>query len=262
MIRLDGVCKQYRRSAAASAGLKSLLLKMPSTFRHHRSRPPIQVLTDLTFDVRRGDCLGLIGRNGAGKSTTLGLIAGVLHPTSGTIETKGRISPLLQIGAGFHAELNGRENIFLNAILLGQTRRQVRDRFDEIVAFSELEDYIDEPLRTYSSGMRARLGFATAIHIDPDILLLDEILAVGDLAFQKKCRDRIHQLRENQGVTTVFVTHSTTSMVELCNRAVLLEKGRVVADGVPEEVAHQYEAMLKSSPSLSAASRGPRPGRQ
>jgi lipopolysaccharide transport system ATP-binding protein len=255
MIRLDGVCKQYRRSMTASVGLKSLLLNMANTIRHHRSRPPFQVLTDLSFEVRRGDCLGLIGRNGAGKSTTLGLIAGVLHPTSGTIETKGRISPLLQIGAGFHPELNGRENIFLNGILLGQTRRQVRDRFDEIVAFSELEDFIDEPLRTYSSGMRARLGFSTAIHIDPDVLLLDEILAVGDVAFQEKCRERIHRLRRDQRVTTVLVTHNTNSMVELCNRAVLLEQGRAIADGAPEDVADQYQEMLRTSPSLPAATR-------
>ncbi len=262
MIRLDGVCKQYRRNAAASMGLKNLLLTMPSTIRRHRSQPPFQALTDLSFDVHRGDCLGLIGKNGSGKSTTLGLIAGVLHPTSGTIETHGRISPLLQIGAGFHPELNGRENIFLNGILLGQTHRQIRDRFDEIVAFSELEDYIDEPLRAYSSGMCARLGFATAIHIDPDILLLDEILAVGDVAFQKKCRERIHLLQQNQGVTTVFVTHSTTDMVKLCNRAVLLDQGRAVADGTAEYVAHQYDALLQASPNLPTSSPKPDPVRQ
>lgn len=262
MIRLDRVCKQYRRSSIASVGLKSLLLRMPSTIRRHRGRPPFQALTDLSFEVHRGDCLGLIGRNGSGKSTTLGLIAGVLYPTSGTVETHGRIGPLLQIGAGFHPELNGRENIYLNGILLGQTRRQVRDRFDEIVAFSELEDFIDEPLRSYSTGMRARLGFATAIHTEPDVLLLDEILAVGDVAFQEKCRERIHQLQQSRSVTTVFVTHNTANMVDLCNRAVLLDRGRAVAIGTPDDVANQYKELLQTHPSLGAGSQEPDPVRQ
>jgi len=256
MIRLDRVYKQYRRSAIASVGLKNVVLKMPSAIRRHRDRPSLQALTDLSFEVHRGDCLGLIGRNGSGKSTTLGLIAGVLQPTSGAVETHGRISPLLQIGAGSHPELNGRENIYLNGILLGQTRRQIRARFDEIVAFSELEDYIDEPLRTYSSGLRARLGFATAIHIDPDILLLDEVLAVGDVAFQEKCRERIHLLQRDQGVTTVFVTHSTENMIKFCNRAVLLDQGRAVAIGTPDDVAKQYKELLETSPTLPAVSRG------
>ncbi len=193
----------------------------------------------MSFEVRAGECLGVIGPNGAGKSTTLGLIAGVLRPTSGVVETRGRICPLLELGAGFHNELNGRENIVLNGILLGLTRREVVERVDEIIAFSELDQFIDSPLRTYSSGMIARLGFSVAVHLDPSILLVDEVLAVGDEHFQQKCLRRMQQFRECN-TTMVFVSHDMPNVAKISDRVILIDGGRILDIGEPARVIESY----------------------
>jgi lipopolysaccharide transport system ATP-binding protein len=238
-IRFHHVSKQYHVGSPVSAGFKNLLLHLPSQIKAIRLRKPFCALRDVSFEVRRGECLGVIGSNGAGKSTTLGLIAGVLRPSSGTVEAFGRICPLLELGAGFHNELNGRENIVLNGILLGLTRSEVMDRVQDIIAFSELEHFIDAPLRTYSSGMVARLGFSVAVHLNPNILLVDEALAVGDEAFQKKCLRRMQQFRDVR-TTMVFVSHDMTSVAQISDRVALIEGGCLVEIGEPSGVIHSY----------------------
>ena len=193
----------------------------------------------MSFEARPGECLGVIGPNGAGKSTALGLMAGVLRPSHGSVETHGRICPLLQLGAGFHSELNGRENILLNGILLGLTRREVLDRVDDIIDFSELNQFVERAAATYSSGMIARLGFAVAVHLQPDILLIDEVLAVGDESFRKKCLQRMQQFRDGR-TTMVFVSHEMASVLQICDRVALVEGGRLVAIGEPADVIDCY----------------------
>lgn len=238
-IRFAHVTKQYHLERATSGGLKHLLLHLPKHLRA-RERRGVYALQDVSFEVYQGECLSVIGRNGAGKSTTLGLIAGVLRPTSGSVEAHGRICPLLELGAGFHFELTGRENIILNGVLLGLTYSEVRDQLEEIVAFSELADFIDAPLRTYSSGMIARLGFSVAVHLRPNILLVDEALAVGDEAFQAKCLARIQQFRNAQ-ITMVFVSHDMNSVARVSDRVALIEHGRLVDIGEPGRVIARYQ---------------------
>jgi lipopolysaccharide transport system ATP-binding protein len=197
-------------------------------------------LKDASFQIRKGETVALIGGNGAGKSTSLGLVARTITPTSGVVHVRGRIGALLELGAGFHLDLTGRENIYLNASLLGLQRGEVERQFDSIVAFSELEEFIDSPLRTYSSGMHVRLGFSVAVHINPEILLMDEVLAVGDQSFQHKCTDRIQQFK-NDGKTLLFVSHNPKSVRMLCNRVIWLDHGKVRMDGPTEEVLPAYE---------------------
>ena len=235
------VTKQYYLERATSGGLKHLVLHLHRHVRAAGRRRPVTALEDVSFEVRRGECLSVIGRNGAGKSTTLGLIAGVLRPTRGTVATHGRICPLLELGAGFHFELTGRENIVLNGVLLGLTRSEVNDQLADIIAFSELDEFIDAPLRTYSSGMIARLGFSVAVHSKPNILLVDEALAVGDQAFQAKCLARIQQFRDAQ-ITMVFVSHDMTSVARISDRVALIEHGRLVDIGDPDRVIGRYQA--------------------
>ena len=196
-------------------------------------------LQDVSFEVNSGDCFGVIGPNGGGKSTLLKLITGILEPTSGDIITNGRIASLLELGAGFHPELTGRENIFLNGSVYGLNRRQMMERVEEIIDFTELGDFIDVPIKHYSSGMYVRLGFAVAIYTDPDLLLVDEVLAVGDAAFQHKCLDRISQFRA-EGGTLVFVSHDLGTVQSLCNNAIWLDGGQVRAAGQPTDVAMAY----------------------
>jgi ABC-2 type transport system ATP-binding protein len=196
-------------------------------------------LREVSLSVQVGEVFGIVGRNGAGKSTLLRVIARVLRPTRGRIRTIGRVAPLLEVGAGFHPELTGRENVYLNATLLGHTRREVDERFHSIVQFSELEEFIDAPLRTYSSGMWARLGFAVATAWHPDILLMDEVLSVGDEAFQKKCQTRIKTFRD-AGATVLLVSHSLELIQGLCTRALWLDRGAVVAAGEAASVTQEY----------------------
>lgn len=237
-IEFDRVCKQYCRTGT-ELGLKNYLTRLLGPER--QGRVLHRVLDEVSFRVARGSCLGLIGRNGAGKSTILSLVAGVIKPTGGQVQVQGRIAPLLELGAGFHFQLTGRENILLNSILLGLTRREAMDISPSVIDFAELADYIDEPLHTYSTGMQVRLGFSVAVHIRPEILLIDEVLAVGDEPFQKKCLSRIAQFRE-QAVTILLVTHNMNYVLEHCDCAIWLDNGKIAASGAPAEVVEAFRA--------------------
>lgn len=240
-VHFEGVGKQF--TLRAGRQFKQVVLELPGRLMRGQLRSEGQsswALRDVSFSVARGESLGVIGRNGSGKSTTLGLIAGVIRPTEGRIATNGHICPLLELGAGFHFELTGRENIELNAVLLGMTRRQVRERAQSIIEFSELGDFIAEPLRVYSSGMLARLGFSVAVNLDPDILLVDEVLAVGDVQFQAKCLAKMEEFR-SAGVTVIFVSHNLDEVERHCDRVALLENGQLREIGDPAEVIRHYK---------------------
>ncbi|WP_271575099.1 ABC transporter ATP-binding protein [Bradyrhizobium sp. CCBAU 11361] len=201
--------------------------------------PAYEALSGVSFDLLPGDALAVIGRNGAGKSTLLQILAGVLKPTSGSVQTSGRIAGLLELGSGFNPEFSGRENVFINGAILGLTERQMRDRIEEIITFAEIGEYIDRPVKTYSSGMFLRLAFSVAIHAEPDLLLVDEALAVGDVFFQQKCYARLNELRE-RGMTVLLVTHSMADAAEFCNRGVVLSQGRKVFEGRGKEAVEYY----------------------
>src|SRR5262249_39381612 len=183
-------------------------------------------LDDVTFDVAEGEIFGIIGRNGSGKSTLLKILTGITRPTSGSAAIRGRVGALLEVGTGFHPDLTGRENIYFNGTLLGMSRRDIELRFDEIVAFADVEKFIDTQIKHYSSGMQARLGFAVASHLRPDVLIVDEVLSVGDLVFQEKCVTRMGEMRKS-GITTLFVSHNLNSVAALCGRSILLDRGHV-----------------------------------
>jgi lipopolysaccharide transport system ATP-binding protein len=244
VVRFHEVTKHYPASNITSGGVKELLLHLPRYIAAlSRKKTTFCALDNVSFEVRRGECFGIIGRNGSGKSTTLGLIAGVLRPSRGAVETQGKIAPLLELGAGFHPELSGRDNIVLNGILLGLTRKRVMEHMAQIIAFSELESFIDQPLRTFSTGMIARLGFSVAVHLEPDILLVDEVLAVGDEAFQEKCLKKMAEFRAGK-VTMIFVTHNLNDLEKICDRATLLEAGRLLEIGNPQDVVREYRKRL------------------
>lgn len=214
---------------------------MQSIFRRRKYYREFWALRDVSLEVKRGEVLGVIGRNGAGKSTLLQAICGTASPTTGTIDVSGRVAALLELGAGFNPEFTGRENAFLNATILGMTQDEIAARFDDIVAFSELEEFIDEPVKTYSSGMFMRLAFAVAVHVSPDILIVDEALSVGDVAFRNKSLERIQDLVAN-GLTVLFVTHDISTLQLLCSRVVWLDHGRVKGEGDPIRVSQDYYA--------------------
>lgn len=197
-------------------------------------------LTEVSFQVARGEVVGIVGRNGAGKSSLLKVVSGVLEPTTGQLRFDGRLAPILELGTGFDHELTGRENIFLNGMLLGRTRREIRERLDEIIDYSELGDFIESPIRAYSSGMLARLGFSIASAWTPDLLILDEVFAAGDAAFTRKCEKRLAGFRD-AGVTILLVSHSASIVLETCSRALWLERGKLVADGQPAEIVAAYD---------------------
>ena len=207
--------------------------------RGHQVSEELHALSHVTLHVRRGETVGVMGRNGAGKSTLLKVIARVLEPTAGSVSVTGMVAPLLELGAGFDGELTGRENVFLNGAIMRRTRKEMQRRLPDIVAFAELEQFIDAPLRTYSTGMAARLGFALATDVEPEILLIDEVLAVGDMEFQERCVARIRTFLES-GATLVLVSHSPQQVAQLCQRAVWLDAGRVVADGRAADVAEAF----------------------
>ncbi len=240
-IIFENVTKTYPYYGYVTAGFKNFILHLPKAIKNTKKR--FVALDEVSFKVYKGECVGVIGKNGAGKSTLLGLAAGVLKPDKGRVITKGRVSPLLELGAGFHPELTGRENIILNGVLLGMTKREVEKKMDQIVEFSELEEFIDQPLRTYSSGMVARLGFSIIAHLDPDILLVDEILAVGDIDFQKKCMDKIMNFRKD-GVTILLVSHNLEQVKKLCDRAIWIDQRKIKAIGDPDEVCKAYSSLL------------------
>jgi len=228
-ISFDKVCKTYSLAFHLAGGIKGMVLRPREAMRRMRLVER-EVLHDISFDVARGESVGIIGRNGVGKSTILALIAGVLRPTSGSVTVNGRVSPLLELGAGFHPELTGRDNIVLNGVLLGMRRDEVVRKMADIIAFAEIEPSIDEPIRVYSSGMLSRLGFAVAVHLEPEILLIDESLAVGDALFQEKCIGKIAELHR-RGVTTLLVSHDLKSIERLCTRALVLEPRHVAFAG-------------------------------
>lgn len=218
---------------------KANTLKSRLVIRHRKKTQRIQVLQDINLDIRKGETVGLIGSNGSGKSTLLKLMTKIYYPDCGIIETNGKLTSLLELGAGFHPDFTGRENIYFNASIFGLTKKEIDDRIGEIIDFSELGDFIDEPIRTYSSGMYMRLAFSVAINVDADILLIDEILAVGDQYFQEKCYAKLHELK-NSGKTIVFVSHSLDIVRELCTRAIWIYKGHFQLDGAPAYVIDKY----------------------
>lgn len=234
LLQARGVSKMYRIRSE-----RSLALGLT-----RRARPKdVWALSALDLDVHPGEVVAVIGRNGAGKSTLLKLAAGVSQPTTGTLQRPRRTAPLIEVGAGFNPELTGRENIGVNARLLGLSTRQIKAVFDDVVAFSELAAVIDQPVRQYSSGMFMRLGFAVAIHTQPELLVVDEVLAVGDLTFQVRCLERIREMR-SQGVGILFVSHNLTAVLSLADRAMLLERGTLLTEGVPDEVVGRYHQVL------------------
>ena len=198
------------------------------------------VLDDISFSIQKGEAVGLIGRNGCGKSTTLKLINKIMYPTDGKVKVNGRVSSLLELGAGFHPDMTGRENIYTNASIFGMTKKEIDEKIDDIIAFSELDEYIDNPVRTYSSGMLARLAFSVACIVEPEILIVDEILSVGDADFQEKSRARMMDLMTG-GTTVFFVSHSLKQIREMCNKVVWLEHGKIQAIGKTEEICNMYE---------------------
>lgn len=202
-----------------------------------------RALNDVSFEVRKGETVGIVGRNGSGKSTLLQIICGTLTPTGGTVETRGRIAALLELGSGFNPDFTGRENVYLNASVLGLPQGEIAIRFDDIAAFADIGDFIDQPIKTYSSGMVVRLAFAVAINVDPEILIIDEALAVGDELFQRKCFSRIEAIRAT-GATILFVSHAGSTIVELCDRAVLMDAGENLADGLPKQIVGCYQKLI------------------
>ena len=248
VVRIENVSKRYRIGGllpgyeftlrevvgqALTAPLKRLRRRAPAR------QQTLWALDGVSLEVRKGELVGIIGHNGAGKSTLLKILSRVTRPTTGEVEIYGRVGSLLEVGTGFHPDLTGRENVYLNGAILGMKRAEIARKFDEIVAFSELEKFIETPVKFYSSGMYVRLAFSVAAHLEPEILIMDEVLAVGDAAFQQKCLDKMRDIRR-QGRTIFFVSHSMPAVTRLCRRAVLLERGRVVADGATREVINHY----------------------
>jgi len=236
-IRFESVSKRFTLHHERARSFQELALHLLR--RNEHSREEFWALRDVSFTVEQGETVGLIGPNGAGKSTVLKLISRIIEPTSGRIVVDGRVGALLELGAGFHPDLTGRENIYLNGSILGLSRAEIRRKLDDIIGFAELERFIDVPVRHYSSGMYVRLGFSVAVHTEPDILLVDEVLAVGDAAFQRKCLERIDDLRR-QGVTILFVSHAPEAVRSICSRAIWLDQGQLVDDGPAEGVVLRY----------------------
>lgn len=242
-IVLEGVSKRFKK-VVLRTGYTTLKMSLTRLFAGN-SRPVgyIQVLRDVSLSVANGTTLGIIGRNGSGKSTLIRIIAGIYKPDTGWVATQGRVSALIELGAGFHPEFSGRENIYINGIILGLSKREIRRRLDDIVRFAGLEEFIDAPVRTYSSGMYMRLGFSVAAHVDPDILLVDEVLAVGDEGFVRKCLEKMEEFKR-RGKTIVLAGHDLLLMERWCDSAILLEEGRVSARGAPPDVVAAYRQSL------------------
>jgi ABC-type polysaccharide/polyol phosphate transport system ATPase subunit len=243
VLEVEGVSKKFRRGELYTS-LRDLVPAFAARmWRRGRADDEDQrdfwALRDVSFSVRRGEAFAIIGGNGAGKSTLLKLLSRIMRPNVGSIRVAGRLSALIEVSAGFHPDLTGRENVYLNAAILGMTREEIRRRFDAIVAFSGLEEFIDTPVKRYSSGMFARLGFSVAAHVDPDVLLVDEVLSVGDYLFQRKCIERMNEVIAS-GSTVIFVSHNLHAVTNLCKRSLLLERGRVRTIGPTEEVIRDY----------------------
>jgi lipopolysaccharide transport system ATP-binding protein len=249
-ITVNGVSKVYQIYARPEDRLKQ------SLFRHRRTYyREFWALRDLSLSIERGHTVGIVGRNGSGKSTLLQIICGTLRPTSGTASIHGRVSALLELGSGFNPDFTGRENVYLNSAILGLSRDETDAVYDEIVAFADIGDHLEQPIKTYSTGMVMRLAFAAAIAVKPDILVVDEALAVGDEAFQRRCLARIEAIKE-AGATILFVSHSASQVVDICDRAVLLDHGELLYDGTPRRAINAYHKLLYGSPETAAAFRG------
>lgn len=242
-IRFDHVSKRFVLHRQRARSLQDLFVAKLSR-KQRQEAESFWALRDVTFEVAPGEMIGVIGPNGAGKSTLLKLLARVIEPTHGRVAVNGRLNALIELSAGFHEELTGRENIYLNAALLGLSRKQIQRHFDEIIAFSELDKFIDMPVKHYSSGMHMRLGFAIATCIESDVLLVDEVLAVGDANFQRKCFERIAEIRE-RGTTILFVSHQMADVERHCDRVLLLMNGKLLADGVPAETTRHYQTLTR-----------------
>ena len=263
VIKVEGLGKKYllqhqaagKRYVALRDVLadkaKAIFGKQKAESRKQKSVEEFWALKDVSFEVKQGEAVGIIGRNGAGKSTLLKLLSRITEPTTGRIRLRGRVASLLEVGTGFHPELTGRENIFLNGAVLGMHQAEIRKKFDEIVAFAEVEKFLDTPVKRYSSGMYMRLAFAVAAHLEPEILIVDEVLAVGDAEFQKKCLGKMQDVGA-QGRTVLFVSHSMPVILRLCNRVLLLKDGQVLADGLPESVTKAYLNVASNLASLHA----------
>ena len=245
-LEFNAVSKRYRISqedastaavkTGGAAGGQALLRRLK---RLRRRKQEFWALRDVSFGVERGEALGIIGHNGAGKSTILKLLSGITTPTTGEITINGRLAALIEVGSGFHPDLTGRENVFLNGSILGMRRREIAEKLESIIDFAGVRDFIDVPVKRYSSGMYVRLGFSIAAHLDPDILLLDEVLAVGDAGFQEKCLRRLGEL-ERAGKTIIFISHDLSAVERLCDRVLLVQQGRIIADGSPRQVIAEY----------------------
>lgn len=263
VVHVDRISKHYRLGAGPQ-GKGDFRDAVGATLRRFVGRRrddgqrDLWALRDVTFDVRRGEVVGIIGHNGAGKSTLLKLISRITDPTEGEIWFEGRVGSLLEVGTGFHPELSGRENVFLSGAILGMSRREIARKFDEIVEFSDMARFIDTPVKRYSSGMFVRLGFAVAAHLDPEVLIVDEVLAVGDAAFQRKCMTKMHEVARS-GRTILFVSHNMGSIQELCDRTLVFKNGRLVAEGSPSEAATLY---LRSTAEETGVNLGERRDRQ
>lgn len=243
VLKVDHVGMRFNLMEKKVDNLKEYIIKM---IKNEIRYQEFWALRDISFSLKAGDRLGILGLNGAGKSTLLKIIAGVLKSTEGTVSTKGKIVPLLELGAGFDPQYTGAENILLYGAVLGYPKEFIREKYDEIVKFSELGDFINVPVKNYSSGMKARLGFSIATIVEPDILILDEVLSVGDAKFRKKSEKKIQSMFD-KGVTVLFVSHSLDQIKRICNRAILLERGNLIADGSVEEVSVIYEAKINET---------------
>ena len=233
-IRFDCVTKKF--SVQNQKTFKEFL---PALIRGEDTTRQFTALDNISFDIKKGETVGIIGPNGSGKSTILKLIAGVMSPTTGTVKVNGNVSPLIELGAGFHFELSGRENIYLNGSILGLTQKQIEAQFKSIVDFADLWEFIDQPVKKYSSGMYMRLGFSIAVHVNPQILLIDEILAVGDEAFQKKCFKRMEEFKK-QGVTIIFVSHDLSAIEKFCSKVIFINKSKLENIGKPTQIIEAY----------------------
>lgn len=238
-IEVKNVKKRFKVYMDKGSSMKEKML-----FRSRNRYEERWVLNGVSFSVKKGEAIGLIGKNGCGKSTTLKMLTRIMYPTEGTIEMCGRVSSLIELGAGFHPDMSGRENIFTNASIFGLNHAEIERRLDDIIAFSELEEFIDNPVRTYSSGMYMRLAFAVAINVDADILLIDEILAVGDVSFQTKCFEKLKEIKRN-GTTIVIVSHVMSQIEQICDRAIWIEEGLLMEDGKPRDVGQHYLASME-----------------
>ena len=253
VIKVEGLSKHYLLNKSVSAKSDTLYdsflsgLKNVKNIARKKETEEFWALKDVSFEINKGDRVGIVGRNGAGKSTLLKILSRITPPTNGRIEITGRLASLLEVGTGFHGDLSGRENIYLNGSILGMTKSEIDKKFDEIVDFAEVERFLDTPVKRYSSGMYVKLAFSVAAHLFPDILILDEVLAVGDAAFQKKCIDKIKELSSNDGRTILFVSHSITSLRAICNNGLYFEKGNLIEHGSITDVISKYQNSIKDS---------------